>query len=72
MIEAMRFKDPVRFITKSRFDDFKKGDEGFITRVLSEFPESTASIYYVQIDEGPLVWCTSEDIILWNQLSLFP
>jgi hypothetical protein len=67
----MRINDPVRFVTKSRFDDYQKGDDGFIYRVLSEFPEATASIYFVQVQDGPLVWCTSEDIMPWNQLKLF-
>lgn len=71
MIEGVKFKDPVRFLTSSRFGDFKKGDTGVVVKVLSKFPDATAGIYYVKIRTGPLVWCTSDEITPWNQLSLF-
>jgi hypothetical protein len=62
----------VKFVTKSNYDEFGKGEIGIIVEVLARFPESTDTIYVVQTDRGKRIWCTAKEVVPWNQLSLLP
>jgi len=68
---GFKLGDTVRFSAASRHGDWAKGEQGTIEKVLATPPQNQAELVVVKKDDGVSVWATSQDLIAWDQLSLF-
>ncbi len=61
----------MRFVKDPRFSEWSKGDKAIVVKRIATFPASQNTIYVLKLETGDEVWATNQDIVRWDQLSLF-
>jgi hypothetical protein len=61
----------VRFVKDPRFSEWSKGDTAIVVKTIATYPASQNAIYVLRLQDGTEVWATNNDVVAWNQLSLF-